>query len=194
MAPTLDLGLISILREALEILLGERLFGELLADTHGCSCKCPLRSVEGLCARFFTLIQCGDFPPRYSRSRRFETNPSSPRLQAARNRSGPTLPVSKGLMKIPSGWLRRSRSRLALRIDNGSCRTSPPSTVSTLNAQNCTAASAYRKCSALKSAIPSMPEMTASPSMTNCLRWFRSAASATRGCVRREVAALVGPT
>jgi len=39
----------------------------------------------------------------YGRSRRFDTNPSRPMLQAARNRSGPISPRSNGLIKMPSG-------------------------------------------------------------------------------------------
>jgi hypothetical protein len=40
---------------------------------------------------FFALTQCGERPARYARCRCFETSPSSPMLQAARNRSGPNL-------------------------------------------------------------------------------------------------------
>ena len=40
-----------------------------------------------------------------------ETMPSSPMLQAARKRSGPISPCSKGLMKMPSGRRASSRSR-----------------------------------------------------------------------------------
>ena len=38
---------------------------------------------------------------------------------AARNRSGPISPRSNGLTKMPSGRRASSRSRFALRIDNG---------------------------------------------------------------------------
>jgi hypothetical protein len=62
--------------------------------------------------RFLTLIQCFRRPPRYGRSRCFETRPSSPNSQALRNRSGPISPCSKSLKKMPSG--RRSRCRLEL--------------------------------------------------------------------------------
>ena len=40
------------------------------------------RSIAG-CFRFLTLIQSGDRPARYGRSRRFDTRPSKPMLQAA---------------------------------------------------------------------------------------------------------------
>jgi hypothetical protein len=53
---------------------------------------------------------------------RFDTRPSKPMSQAARNRSGPMAPISNGLMNIPSGRPRRSRSRLVLRIDSGDPR------------------------------------------------------------------------
>ncbi len=58
---------------------------------------------------FFTFTQCGDRPERYGRSRRFDTKPSSPILQAARNRSGPISPCYNGAMKMPS--VRQAKSR-----------------------------------------------------------------------------------
>jgi hypothetical protein len=79
---------------------------------------------------FFTFIQWGDRPTRYGRSRCLETRPSSPMLQAARNRSGPISPCSNGAMKMPSLRRLRSRARLALRIESGSGRISSPSPAS----------------------------------------------------------------
>ena len=49
----------------------------------------------------------------------FDTNPSSPMSQAARNRSGSISPCSNSLMKMPSGRRANSRCRLALRIESG---------------------------------------------------------------------------
>jgi predicted transposase YbfD/YdcC len=60
------------------------------------------------------LIQSGDRPARYGRSRCFDTRPSKPMLQAARNRSGPISPCSKGAMKMPSGRRESSSARLVL--------------------------------------------------------------------------------
>jgi hypothetical protein len=40
------------------------------------------------CFRFFTLIQSGDRPARYGRSRRFETKPSKPMLLRAGGNPG----------------------------------------------------------------------------------------------------------
>ena len=84
------------------------------------------RDIAG-CFRFFTLIQSGDRPARYGRSRRFETKPSKPKLQAARNRSAPISPCSKSLTKMPSGRRANSRARLVLRRCSGSFRKSSPS-------------------------------------------------------------------
>jgi hypothetical protein len=68
------------------------------------------RFIAGL-LRFFTLIQCLHGPPRYGRSRCFDTRPSRPIWHAARNRSGPISPCSKGVPKMPSGWRASSRAR-----------------------------------------------------------------------------------
>ena len=53
--------------------------------------------------RFFTVIQCFCRPPRYVRSRCLETNPWRPMRQAARNKSGPISPGSKGATVMRSG-------------------------------------------------------------------------------------------
>src|SRR5271165_6784181 len=53
------------------------------------------------CALFLTFTQSFDRPGRYGRSRRFDTKPSNPIPQAARNRSGPISPCSNGA--TPSG-------------------------------------------------------------------------------------------
>jgi len=53
--------------------------------------------------------------------------PSSPMLQAARNRSGPISPRSNGATKMPSGRRAKRRSRLVLRSDSGRPRRSSPS-------------------------------------------------------------------
>src|SRR5438045_7022737 len=72
-----------------------------------------MRFTDG-CFGFLTLSQCGDGPARYLLSRRLETMPSSPNLQAARNRSEPISPASNGATKMPSGRRARSRARLVL--------------------------------------------------------------------------------
>jgi len=102
--------------------------------------------------------------------------PARPNSQALRKRSGPISPCSKGLMNIPSGRPRRSRARLALRIESGRRRRSSPSIASTSKAQSCTSSLCLPECSALKSLLPSTPRTTALPSITKCLMRFFSAA------------------
>ncbi|MGY3341299.1 hypothetical protein ACVWZ4_007492 [Bradyrhizobium sp. USDA 4472] len=62
--------------------------------------------------RLFTLIQCFCRRPRYARSRCLETNPSRPKRQAARNKSGPIAPRSKGATVMRSGRRAKSLARL----------------------------------------------------------------------------------
>ena len=46
--------------------------------------------------------------------------------QAARNRSGPISPASKGVTNMPSGRRARRRARFVFRMLKGSCRRSSP--------------------------------------------------------------------
>jgi hypothetical protein len=72
------------------------------------------------------LVQNFCLPPRYGRSRCLETRPSRPMRHAARNRSGPISPRSKGATVMPSGRRANSCSRLVLRMCRGSDRRSSP--------------------------------------------------------------------
>ena len=78
-------------------------------------------------------------------------------------------------------WPRNSRSRFVFRIDSGRSRRSSPSRARMSNAQNCTSLLFLPECNAAKSETPSTPRITASPSITNCLRRFFRAASAIHG-------------
>ena len=127
--------------------------------------------------RFFTVIQCFCRPPRYVRSRCLETNPWRPMRQAARNKSGPISPGSKGATVMRSGRrakafpgrsFRRCKGR---RADDRHPRREYRRRKSAPHAH-------LRQCSALKSEMSSTPSTTASPSMTNCFCRFFSAASA----------------
>jgi len=60
------------------------------------------------CFRFLNLIQCFDRPAKWSR--RFDTDPSSPIRQAARNRSGPILTTFEG---VHAAGISRSLGRKA---------------------------------------------------------------------------------
>ena len=76
--------------------------------------------------RLFTLPRCGERPPRFGRSRRFEIRLTSPMLQVARKRSGTDLDMLEP-MKMPSGLHLNNRDRCALRIDKSKRRRSSPS-------------------------------------------------------------------
>lgn len=128
-----------------------------------------------------TVIPCSTRERSCSPGRSTPVDTFQPYTAGGWNRSGPIAPVSNGLIKIPSGLPRRSRSRLVLRMESGKARISSPPIASTSNAQSCSSPLCLPECNALKSEMPSTPRMTASPSMMNCFVLFFSAASTIQG-------------
>jgi hypothetical protein len=114
---------------------------------------------------FLDLTQCGERPELYGESRRLDTMPSRPSLQACSNTSTPSSSSRCSLNRRPGDAAASTSANVALRTASGSRRRSAQFSSIRSKAYRKTLSPCRQSRIRSKLAIPSSPQATASPSM-----------------------------